>query len=61
VSNGIGRGPPVPAKWRKSKGLGYSKDLEMHKCAVALYFGVYNFVRPMMRSEPRQRLRQARS
>jgi hypothetical protein len=27
------------------KGLGYSKDLEMHKCAVALYFGIYNFVR----------------
>jgi hypothetical protein len=27
------------------KGLGYSKSLEMHKLAVALYFGVYNFVR----------------
>src|SRR5437763_8737968 len=27
------------------KGLGYSKDLEMHKAAVALHFGVYNFVR----------------
>jgi IS1 family transposase len=27
------------------KGLGYSKDLEMHKCAVNLFFGVYNFVR----------------
>jgi IS1 family transposase len=27
------------------KTLGYSKDLEMHRCAVALYFGVYNFVR----------------
>jgi IS1 family transposase len=27
------------------KGLGYSKDLEMHKAAVALYFGIYNFVR----------------
>jgi IS1 family transposase len=26
-------------------GLGYSKDLEMHKLAVALHFGVYNFVR----------------
>jgi hypothetical protein len=25
--------------------LGYSKDLEMHKRAVALHFGVYNFVR----------------
>lgn len=25
--------------------LGYSKDLEMHKRAVALYFGVYNLVR----------------
>src|SRR5437868_8350786 len=27
------------------KGLGYSKDLEMHKAAVALHFGIYNFVR----------------
>src|SRR5205807_7102566 len=27
------------------KGLGYSKDLEMHKLAVAIHFGVYNFVR----------------
>jgi IS1 family transposase len=27
------------------KGLGYSKDLEMHKCAIALTLGVYNFVR----------------
>jgi IS1 family transposase len=27
------------------KGLGYSKSLEMHKLAVALHFGVYNFVR----------------
>src|SRR5690348_17832660 len=27
------------------KGLGYSKSLEMHKHAVALHFGVYNFVR----------------
>ncbi|PYL75864.1 MAG: hypothetical protein DMF26_07350 [Verrucomicrobia bacterium] len=27
------------------KGLGYSKSLEMHKLAVALQFGVYNFVR----------------
>ena len=27
------------------KGLGYSKELEMHKCGVALYLGVYNFVR----------------
>ncbi len=26
------------------KGLGYSKDLETHKAAVALHFGVYNFV-----------------
>jgi len=25
--------------------LGYSKDLEMHKAAMALYFGVYNFCR----------------
>src|SRR5439155_6302902 len=27
------------------KGLGYSKDLETHKRAVDLHFGVYNFVR----------------
>src|SRR6266481_1708958 len=27
------------------KGLGYSKSLEMHNLAVALHFGVYNFVR----------------
>ncbi|MFN2624198.1 MAG: hypothetical protein ABR611_15285 [Chthoniobacterales bacterium] len=27
------------------KGLGYSKDVAMHKSAVALHFGVYNFVR----------------
>jgi hypothetical protein len=27
------------------KGLGYRKDLETHKLAVALHFGVYNFVR----------------
>lgn len=27
------------------KGLGYSKSLEMHKLAIALHFGVYNFVR----------------
>jgi hypothetical protein len=27
------------------KGLGYSKELEMHKRGVALYLGVYNFVR----------------
>src|SRR5436190_18220146 len=27
------------------KGLGYSKDLQTHKHAVALQFGVYNFVR----------------
>jgi hypothetical protein len=27
------------------KGLGYSKHLETHKLAVALHFGVYNFVR----------------
>src|SRR5438445_383261 len=27
------------------KGLGYSKDLETHKRAVALFLGVYNFVR----------------
>ena len=27
------------------RGLGYSKDLEMHKAAVALHFGIYNFVR----------------
>jgi IS1 family transposase len=27
------------------KGLGYSKDLETHNLAVALFLGVYNFVR----------------
>jgi IS1 family transposase len=27
------------------KGLGYSKDVAMHKAGVALHFGVYNFVR----------------
>jgi hypothetical protein len=27
------------------KALGYSKDLDTHKLAVALHFGVYNFVR----------------
>ena len=27
------------------KGLGYSKDLDMHRLAVALHFGIYNFVR----------------
>src|ERR1041385_8709052 len=27
------------------KGLGYSKTLEMHRAAVALHFGIYNFVR----------------
>ena len=27
------------------KGLGYSKSLDVHKLAVALHFGVYNFVR----------------
>jgi hypothetical protein len=27
------------------RGLGYSKDLETHKLAVALHFGIYNFVR----------------
>ena len=27
------------------KRLGYSKDLEMHKLAVAVHLGVYNFVR----------------
>jgi IS1 family transposase len=27
------------------KGLGYSKDLDTHKAAVALFLGVYNFVR----------------
>ena|ERR1700730_4907949 len=29
----------------QGRGLGYSKDVEMHKLAVALHFGVYNFVR----------------
>src|SRR5947207_9617377 len=27
------------------KGLGYSKDLETHRLAVAMFLGVYNFVR----------------
>ena len=27
------------------QGLGYSKSLAMHKLAVAIHFGVYNFVR----------------
>ncbi len=27
------------------KGLGYSKTVEMHKAAVAMFLGVYNFVR----------------
>ncbi|MGI8890297.1 MAG: hypothetical protein ACR2G0_05875 [Chthoniobacterales bacterium] len=27
------------------KGLGYSKDLVTHRLAVALHFGIYNFVR----------------
>jgi hypothetical protein len=27
------------------KGLGYSKSLEMHKLAVAMFLGVYNFLR----------------
>jgi IS1 family transposase len=27
------------------KGLGYSKDLDMHKLAIAQHFGIYNFVR----------------
>ena len=27
------------------QGLGYSKDLEMHKLAVSLHFGIYNLVR----------------
>jgi hypothetical protein len=32
--------------WLNSlKTLGYSKSLEMHKLAVAVHFGVYNFVR----------------
>ena len=25
--------------------MGYSKSLEMHKLALALHFGIYNFVR----------------
>ncbi len=39
------------------KGLGYSKDLETHKLAVALHLGVYNFVRTHKTLERRQRLR----
>jgi hypothetical protein len=27
------------------KGLGFSKDLDTHKAAIALHFGIYNFVR----------------
>jgi len=30
---------------RRSAASSYSKDLETHKHAVALHFGVYNFVR----------------
>ncbi len=33
------------SKRYQRKGLGYSKDLETHKLAVALHFGVYNFCR----------------
>jgi hypothetical protein len=36
------------------KGFGYSKSLEIHKLAVALHFGVYNFVRHITASERRQ-------
>jgi len=35
----------VSATSFQRKGLGYSKDLETHKHAVALFLGVYNFVR----------------
>ena len=40
-------GPGVRQELKRfqRKGLGYSKDLETHKLAVALHFGVYNFVR----------------
>src|SRR6266478_5999924 len=40
-------GPRVRQELKRfqRKGLGYSKDLETHKLAVALHFGVYNFVR----------------
>ena len=31
-------------RWQR-KGLGYSKSFEIHQLAVALHFGVYNFVR----------------
>ncbi len=34
------------------KGLGNSKDLETHKHAVALHFGVYNFVRHSLGTTP---------
>jgi hypothetical protein len=43
------------------KGLGYSKDLATHKAAVALFLGVYNFVRNTRRSERRQQSRRASS
>lgn len=37
--------PTLELKRFQRKGLGYSEDLETHKLAVALHFGVYNFVR----------------
>jgi IS1 family transposase len=43
------------------KGLGYSKDLATHRAAVALHFGIYNFVRVHTRLEPHQRSRRALS
>ena len=35
---------PIPSRFQR-KGLGYSKDLELHRHATALFLGVYNFVR----------------
>lgn len=33
------------AKRFQRNGVGYSKDLETHKAAIALYFGIYNYTR----------------
>jgi hypothetical protein len=41
------------------KGLGFSKDLDMHKAAVALYFGVTTSCAVTKRSKQRQRSRRA--
>lgn len=36
---------PAELKRFQRKGLGYSKDLATHTAAVALFLGVYSFVR----------------